>query len=128
MLNRRMFGFGIASSVFFFLFPRKIKASTIVSDSQLKELNPYLRGCLLSGPGRGDCSYFVGLPKLENDITTDVYGRPHGWCEVCWLNELITRLHYKLYHHALSYGGQEYAITVVKDAFKNRISFEDLAG
>jgi hypothetical protein len=39
------------------------------------------RGCLKAGEGRGDCEHF--LPEyLEK--TTDVYGRPMGWCQRCW--------------------------------------------
>lgn len=51
-----------------------------------------IRGCLLAGPGRGDCKNFVNLPKVENRETTDEYGRPHGWCQVCWLAERELRL------------------------------------
>lgn len=51
-----------------------------------------IRGCLLAGPGRGDCEHFVGLPKEENRETTDEYGRPHGWCQVCWLAEREWRM------------------------------------
>ena len=36
------------------------------------------RGCLLAGPGRGDCEHFIG----QND-NTDEYGVPVGWCIVC---------------------------------------------
>ncbi len=61
-------------------------------------LNPKLeiRGCLLAvrgtGPGRGDCDHFVGLPAVEDETTTDEYGRPHGWCQICWQGEQIRRL------------------------------------
>lgn len=41
-----------------------------------------VRGCLLAGPGRGDCENFIGLPKIEDKV--DEYGRPFRWCEVCW--------------------------------------------
>jgi hypothetical protein len=45
---------------------------------------PGQSGCLLSGPGRGDCDHFVGLPPVLDATTTDVYGRPYGWCWLCW--------------------------------------------
>lgn len=50
------------------------------------------RGCQLAGPGRGDCEHFVGLPEREDHPgDVDEYGRPHGWCQVCWLSELLKR-------------------------------------
>lgn len=62
--------------------------------------NDKIRGCLLAGDrfeGRGDCSHFVGLPKIEcYPETTDAYGVPHGWCIVCWHGEIISRLHERL--------------------------------
>lgn len=46
--------------------------------------------CALSGPGRGDCEHFVGLPGESipgqhdgPDDTVDCYGRPNGWCQRC---------------------------------------------
>jgi hypothetical protein len=53
------------------------------------------RGCLMAGPGRGDCLHFVGLPAEENEQTTDSYGRPNGWCEVCWSHLQNERLRKK---------------------------------
>ena len=51
-------------------------------------------GCLLAGPGRGDCSHFVGMPGMLNyPDTIDVYGRPNGWCQVCWDSEKIRKLY-----------------------------------
>jgi hypothetical protein len=42
-------------------------------------------GCLLAGPGRGDCEHFVGLPAhMEYPRDIDEYGVPHGWCLPCW--------------------------------------------
>lgn len=41
-------------------------------------------GCLLAGPGRGDCEHFVGMPSVLDESATDVYGRPIGWCMPCW--------------------------------------------
>jgi len=41
--------------------------------------------CRLSGPGRGDCEHFIGLPDKIDDSATDEYGIPFGWCEWCWL-------------------------------------------
>lgn len=59
--------------------------------------NDKIRGCLLAGPGRGDCAHFVKLPKIEEyPETTDEYGVPHGWCIVCWHGEIISRLHERL--------------------------------
>ena len=50
-------------------------------------------GCLLSGPGRGDCWHALGLPgKREHPETIDHYGRPNGWCQVCWQSERIAVL------------------------------------
>ena len=47
--------------------------------------------CRFSGPGRGDCAHFIGLPGKSipgqhdgPDDTVDVYGIPNGWCEYCW--------------------------------------------
>jgi transcriptional regulator with XRE-family HTH domain len=54
-----------------------------------------VRGCLLAREGRGDCEHFVGLPKVENAETTDVYGVPHGWCIVCWLQVKLERANKK---------------------------------
>ncbi len=42
--------------------------------------------CRFTGPGRGDCLRFVGLPDKFDGTTTDTYGIPHGWCEYCWLS------------------------------------------
>lgn len=47
------------------------------------------RGCLKSGPGRGDCFHFVGMPAALDGTTTDEHGVPHGWCIVCWLSHKI---------------------------------------
>lgn len=41
--------------------------------------------CRYSGPRRGDCSHFVGLPETLDETTCDEYGIPHGWCDYCWL-------------------------------------------
>lgn len=48
--------------------------------------------CRYAKEGRGDCEHFVGLPKVENEETTDEYGIPHGWCEYCWSQEKRRRL------------------------------------
>ena len=55
------------------------------------------RGCLVAGPGRGDCHHFVGLPgqaipnqHAGDDPTVDAYGRPNGWCQVCWQETKLT--------------------------------------
>ena len=37
------------------------------------------RGCLMAGPGRGDCERFIG-----STLETDEYGVPNGWCQVCF--------------------------------------------
>ncbi len=37
----------------------------------------FTRGCLLASVyGRGDCEHAVGLPDVEDQKTTDEYGRP----------------------------------------------------
>lgn len=79
-----------------------------------------VRGCLLSGRGRGrgDCAHFIGLPEVEDENTTDEYGRPHGWCEVCWRGEEIRRLKNSIFQSALAYGGSQYAYAILADASK----------
>lgn len=52
------------------------------------------RGCLM-GPGRGDCLHYIGLPIARNSVTTDEYGRPHGWCEMCWRAQQLTEIREK---------------------------------
>lgn len=49
------------------------------------------RGCLLAGPGRGDCEHFIGKPRLMLE-NIDEYGRPLGWCEICWRGNQIENL------------------------------------
>ena len=60
-------------------------------------------GCAFSGPGRGDCEHFVGLPGVSvtgqhdgPDDTVDHCGKPNGWCWSCWkshqLQALINRV------------------------------------
>jgi len=52
-----------------------------------------IRGCMYSKLRHsGDCEHAVGLPEWEDEDTTDEYGRPHGWCEICWCGEQIKRL------------------------------------
>lgn len=41
-------------------------------------------GCAFTGPGRGDCAHFLGLPATFDARNTDAYGKPHGWCWICW--------------------------------------------
>ena len=47
--------------------------------------------CAYTGPGRGDCESYIGLPgrhipdQHDGDDTVDVYGKPNGWCWHCWL-------------------------------------------
>lgn len=69
------------------------------------------RGCLFSGTGRGDCEHYVGLPGKSipgahdgKDDTIDEYGRPNGWCEVCWRGRQITFLEMTLFNFAKEYG------------------------
>ena len=71
--------------------------------------NSEIRGCLLAKLNRGDCEHFVGLPEVEDEKATDEYGRPHGWCELCWRSEQINRMKAYIFHTALSYGGEKYA-------------------
>ncbi len=40
--------------------------------------------CHFARPGRGDCAHYVGLPAVLDETTTDVYGKPNGWCWWCW--------------------------------------------
>ena len=117
MLRRGFFG-TIVSGLVCFLFPRKSKADTdrdikmcfsprLANSnwqiaSQRREFYQWkskVRGCLLDGPRRGDCLHYIGLPDKEDETTTDVYGRPHGWCEVCWQGEQIYRLSRALYQN-----------------------------
>ena len=63
-----------------------INAGVAEKDAEIEQLKA-ARGCLLSGPGRGDCEHFVG-PTTE----TDEYGVPVGWCIVCWHHAEIERL------------------------------------
>jgi len=56
-------------------------------------------GCLLSGPDRGDCEHYVGLPGISipdqhdgPDDTFDAYGKPNGWCWLCWNQYKIREL------------------------------------
>ena len=58
----------------------------------------FTRSCLLAGVGRGDCEHAVGLPDVEDQKTTDEYGRPLGWCEICWRGERIRRLNLMLFY------------------------------
>lgn len=90
--------------------------SGFIAHNNSKELHPQVPegpktrgGCMLSGPGRGDCEHFVGLPKQENEETTDEYGRPFGWCEACWQSEMICRLSSYIHRTAWNLGGKEYA-------------------
>ncbi len=53
-------------------------------------------GCLHAGPHRGDCAHYIGIPGLSMpgihdgpDDTVDEYGRPNGWCEVCWCHKRL---------------------------------------
>lgn len=52
--------------------------------------------CLLAGPGRGDCEHFVGLPPVLDSTTTDTYGKPHGWCWLCWHSYRLSQLRTEL--------------------------------
>lgn len=40
--------------------------------------------CRYSGPSRGDCLHYYGVPNTLDSNTTDGYGIPHGWCDYCW--------------------------------------------
>lgn len=81
------------------------------------------RGCLFSGTGRGDCKHFVGLPGKSipgkhdgDDDTVDEYGRPNGWCEVCWRGRQIQALQLALFQGSKAYGGVGYAKCSVDSA------------
>ncbi len=82
------------------------------------------RGCLLAGPGRGDCLHYVGLYPVEDETTTDVYGRPLGWCEVCWKIEQLARLTRSFVQAATAYGGPDYA----EDKLRRAMSTPSLSG
>ena len=45
--------------------------------------------CSLAASGRGDCLHFVGIPEVLNQDTTDVYGKPLGWCWWCWKSQQL---------------------------------------
>ena len=47
--------------------------------------------CLLAGPGRGDCLHFIGIPTTSTTEDYDEYGKPAGWCWLCWKGELRDR-------------------------------------
>ena len=84
----------------------KIESAIEVQNKRYDELESaevqdlrFTRGCLMAGSGRGDCEHFVGLPGKSipgqhdgPDDTVDAYGRPNGWCEVCWRGKQIKRL------------------------------------
>ncbi len=79
------------------------------------------RGCLFSGPRRGDCEHDVGLPGKSipgrhdgPDDTVDEYGRPNGWCEICWRGRQIHVLEHVLSAYAKSCGGQKHAVDTAK--------------
>ena len=81
-----------------FMMPRDVGSGSI--SYAHPPANNRTNGCLLSGPGRGDCVNFVGLPGPSipgqhdgEDDTLDVYGKPNGWCVVCWGSEQQSRLH-----------------------------------
>lgn len=66
----------------------------------LAELEEIARNgtCLLAGPGRGDCEHAVGLPGPSipgqhdgPDDTVDAYGKPNGWCWMCWRGKKVER-------------------------------------
>lgn len=87
--------------------------------TQEKKVNMLeIRGCLLAESGHGDCEHYIGLPTTEDEKTTDEYGRPFGWCEVCWRGEIIHRLKQSLHEFAESYGGPMYANDIVTKATK----------
>lgn len=87
------------------------------------QFSPKVRGCLFSGIGRGNCEHAIGLPGKSvpglhdgDDDTVDEYGRPNGWCEVCWRGRQIQFLEHALFEYAKAYGGQACAENVVKSA------------
>lgn len=65
-------------------------------------------GCLLSGPGRAHCPNFLGMPdEIKFPDTVDIYGRPLGWCEVCWSGEQFRKLSIEFKELAKSYDQSE---------------------
>lgn len=136
-MDRRKFVGAALASIGVLLFSKKSKNKLNKPDKDThtsKKIgrlcdNPYdqslspelrIRGCLFSDSGRGDCEHFVGLPEIENEFTTDIYGRPHGWCEICWRGEENKRLKGALFQNANNYGGEKYALSIVSDAIKNK--------
>lgn len=83
------------------------------------------KSCLFAGPGRGDCGHAVGLPgKVDYEgYENDQYGRPNGWCEVCWRAQQIAWLRYYLNESWQQYGGTEYAANNM-DLLKNKMEKE----
>ncbi len=79
--------------------PRKLKTtkdwihSAAVKLGRTVETMQATHGCLLAGPGRGDCWHALGLPGImKHPDTIDHYGRPNEWCQVCWQSECIAVL------------------------------------
>jgi hypothetical protein len=68
-----------------------LKGQLTAANAEIERLKNK-NGCVLSGPGRGDCEHYLGVPKTFDETTTDCYGRPKGWCEICWCHYQIERL------------------------------------
>ena len=79
-----------------------------------------IRGCLLSHPGRGDCAHYIGQPDETGDIADayDEYGRPYGWCEVCWRGEEIRRLKLAVFYGLKKHGHDFLIESVLNDKMR----------
>ena len=95
-----------------FMFDNGGKPTRTVAESRAFVLDRFTRveaerdagrrdggGCAFAGPGRGDCEHFIGLPGRSIsgqhdgvDDTVDYYGKPNGWCWLCWKQEQLRRL------------------------------------
>lgn len=90
-----------------------------------KDKDKDTHGCSFSGPGRGDCFNFIGLPGRSitgqhdgDDDTVDCYGKPNGWCWWCWRSHQVEKYKSALYNGACSYGGHNYATSIIKKALE----------
>jgi hypothetical protein len=78
----------------------------IIEQETARLLDPH---CYFAGPNRGDCTHFIGLPGLDQDVdhdgprTEDEYGKPNGWCWFCWQSHRIEVLQAALACLDLSY-------------------------
>jgi len=74
----------------------RLNAMYMAAGQTATEIQSDSGGCTFTGPGRGDCAHFIGLPGLKipgqhdgPDDTLDAYGKPNGWCWSCWKSHKI---------------------------------------